>query len=342
MNLSNQTEWNLIDRISQIFSADSLPPSTLGIGDDAALIPWTEERSQVITTDLLLENTHFLRKSIPARDLGYKSLAVNLSDIAAMGGSPTAVFLSLGLPQDLSLDWFNEFMEGFRELSQKFQVRLLGGDTTRSSLGIAINVTALGQIENAHIKLRSDAQSGDLICVTGFLGDSAAGLQCVLNSEIQDPEREHLIQRHHRPEPQVREAQWLSRQVGVHAMMDLSDGLASDLPHILEKSASGAEVDLEKLPISQSLKKISQRLNWSPAELAASGGEDYGLLTTIDPNHFSRISTEYEKLFSSPLSAIGRIGKNETEKENALVYKWLGETVTSPTPMWNHFRAPLS
>ena len=180
------TEFGFIDHIKELFAA--LPDNGFeGIGDDCAVLPVGEGESLVFTTDMLAEGVHFLRPATSPRELGRKSLAVNLSDVASMGARPVGTLLSLSLPADTAGTWAEEFMLGYRELSEAFGVTLAGGDTTRSAAGITINVTAIGRIADAHIKRRSGARPGDAILVAGELGLSGAGLRDILAGRYDTP-----------------------------------------------------------------------------------------------------------------------------------------------------------
>lgn len=309
-------EFGLIEQIRRRFGDIPLAGMT-GIGDDCAIIPQGEDRSWVVTTDMLVEDVHFLRFRITPFDLGYKSLAVNLSDVAAMGVAPCASFLSLALPTDLSEGWIEAFTEGYHALSARYGVPLLGGDTTSSHQGISISVTAIGQGPNASIKRRSDARSGDTILVTGLLGDSAQGLQELLSGGVDSD----FIRIHHHPEPAVNEGVWLGSQPAVHAMMDLSDGMASDLKHILEASGRGAEVSIEEIPTRVSV------------ELAVTGGEDYQLLCTADTETVPELQRQFEARFSRPLYAVGRI----TSGEPTILWKQHGQIVHPDWKGFTHF-----
>lgn len=286
------TEFGFIDKICARFA--ELPLNGFeGIGDDCAVLPVADGDALLFTADLLNEGVHFLRRATSARELGGKALAVNLSDIAAMGGRPVATLLSLALPPDASETWAEEFMEGYRALSERYGVALVGGDTTRSGQGITINVTAIGRAPLSCIKRRSAARPGDVLFTTGALGASGAGLRDLLAGQLDTP----AAVEHRNPRPQVEEGLWLGTRREVHAMMDLSDGLASDLRHILDRSGVGAEVLLERIPVAEG----------SDLQTAACGGEDYKLLLTADAEGAGRLADEFLKRFGSPLHPLGRI-----------------------------------
>lgn len=253
-------EFDLIAYIKELLGARGAH-----IGDDCAVLPAGQGRAMVLTTDMLVEGEHFVRAAITPFELGGKALSVNLSDVAAMGAHPTSAMLSLGLPGECTGAWAQEFMRGFAAVAAQFDIALIGGDMTLSRQGVAVNVVAIGEAPEAHIKRRGDAQVGDSIAVAGKLGTSAAGLRDVLAGRYDtDPARIH-----HNPAAQVAEGVWLGAQPNVHAMIDLSDGLASDLPHILKVSRVGAAIDLERIPTDHSLQD------------ALVGGEDYKLLFTF-------------------------------------------------------------
>ncbi len=282
MDLKELGEFGLIERIKEALGGP-MPDGVLGIGDDCAVLPQADGMETLVSTDMLLEGTHFLRGDIPARLLGWKSAAVNFSDIAAMGGRPVGSFLSLGLPAGLDSDWMDAFLAGYKECSQYCGAPLLGGDTTTSQDGIAINVTVIGQCQRGRSRKRSSAVPGDLICVTGPLGDSAAGLQAILQGVRGSEDAKALVERHYRPVPRVSEGQALAATPGVHAMMDISDGVASDLRHILKASGVGAAVRTQDVPLSAELRRVCAQQGWDATSLALTGGEDYELLFTMAP-----------------------------------------------------------
>ncbi len=328
-------EFEIIKNIKNKFRVLSTEKNILGIGDDAAVIPKDAITSFLVTTDMLNEDVHFLRDKICAFDLGYKCLAVNLSDIAGMCGTPKYVFLSAALPTDIGATWINEFLDGFSKLSTDAGVLLLGGDTTRSERKISISVTVIGECENSKIKYRSSAKPGDKIFVTGMLGDSGAGFKCLLSNEPLTKWSHSLIKKHNKPIPHIKEGRWLGNflapQNCVHAMMDVSDGIASDLKRICEESNCGVEIYLEKLPISEELKLESKRLSFDALNMALIGGEDYCLLFTAEPAVCNKLTLEFQEKFKRPIYEIGKI----TDK--GFIYLQNGKVTKPPPRGFEHF-----
>lgn len=297
--MATNSEFGLIDHIKDLFKA---PPGVLGIGDDCAVLTCGEEEV-LYSTDMLLEGVHFLRGAASPEDIGWKALAVNLSDIAAMGGIPEASFLSIALPKDAQGEWAERFIAGYAELSHMFGVPLLGGDTTSSLRDIAINVGILGHTPYGKSIKRSGAAVGQGIYVTGPLGDSAGGLQAILKEWKRTPEVISLMDKHMKPMPRVAEGQTLMHTGLVGAMMDISDGIASDLRHILKASCAGAQVAIDKLPVSSNLKSVCRKFGLDIYELATGGGEDYELLFTAP--------AEIEGRIDFPVYRIGEIVPGE-------------------------------
>lgn len=332
MKLNEIGEFGFIDRFTPWFS-DLIKDHQVGIGDDCAIISANDTEDWLITTDLLMEDVHFIRTALTPWQLGYKSLAVNLSDIASMGGSPIGSFLSIGIPEDIDVEYLDAFMKGYHELSAKYQVPLLGGDTTKSIKYLAINVCIIGKCKKGEAKKRDMAQSGDVICVTGDLGNSAAGLKLLLEKQTLSAEYNFLLEKHHLPEPRIDEGRFLASFPDAHAMMDISDGIASDLFHILKASGKTAVVEVDKLPLSNELITIADKKHWDPIELAATGGEDYELLLTVAAEKFSMIESCYSERFGRPLSPIGHIHEGEPH------IQWLKEGVEYELSKsgFNHF-----
>lgn len=315
-------EFELIDHIKGHFA--EVPEGVVGIGDDCATIG-TEGEDWLFSTDLVVEGVHFLRTKSTPEDVGWKSAAVNLSDIAAMGGEPVATFLSIALPREARGEWAEKFVEGYASISHHYGVPLLGGDTTSSLRDVAVNVGVLGKAPKGEALLRSGARVGDTIFVTGPLGDSGAGLRLLLGDHPTDDPTAYLTAKHNRPTPRIAEGMALRKTGKVGAMMDISDGIASDLRHILRASGVGAEVELQSLPLSPQLRTICEREGWSATELATSAGEDYELLLTAPE--------EIASLVDFPLYPIGRIveGKVEIEWHDG------GEKIDFTTKGFTHF-----
>ena len=274
-------EFELIGRIS---AASAVPEGMTGIGDDCAILPQKSGRDTLVSTDMLVEGVHFLLSDVSPADLGWKSAVVNISDIAAMGGRPVATFLSLALPAGVNSAWADSFIGGYTSACSRFGAPLLGGDTSSSPDRVCINVTVLGECPSGRALMRSGARPGDLVCVTGCLGDSAAGLKVILEGLERSADAAALVQRHYRPVPRVSEGLALAACPGVHAMMDISDGVASDLGHILDASGVGADLEASSLPLSSELRSLCALKGWDPLPLAAGGGEDYELLFTMAPD----------------------------------------------------------
>ena len=334
MNLKEIGEFGFIKKISR---GCLIRPDTIikGIGDDAAAFITEPGYLTLITTDLLVERIHFLRKAISGFDLGYKSLAVNLSDIAAMGGTAREAFVSIAIPEDCQLDYLEQIYNGIKNLAAKFEVNVLGGDTTSSRIDLIINIVVQGIVSKEELLCRDAARPEDIIFSTGFLGDSRAGLHLILNKIASDTQAlKSLLKAHRVPEPHLREGRFLARQQGVHAAIDTSDGLSSDLGHIVEESRVGARLFADKIPVSQELMDFCTRFNFNPIDYALDGGEDYTLLCTITPQSANQIANAFEKEFKRRLFKIGEI---TAEKQLMLVYPDAKTKPIIPTG-WDHFK----
>ena len=305
-----------------------------GIGDDAAAFTMPGDEWTLITTDLLVEGIHFLRGGIGGFDLGYRSLAVSLSDIAAMGGTPMEAFVSIAVPGSCDMAFLVDFYDGLKSLGSEFGVNILGGDTSGSKRDLVINLTVAGSVPPDEMLSRNGAKPGDRICCTGNLGDSRAGLYLTLNQiDADTADLKRLRTAHVRPRPNVREGRFLAERKGATAAIDISDGLSSDLLRIAESSRVGARIQKDQLPVSGPLSRFCRRFGFDAFDYALTGGEDYSLLLTISSDHLDAVSREYQNRFGAPLYPIGEVtasGKMEVIDRN-------GQSRKIEPAGWNHF-----
>ncbi|MEN6521352.1 MAG: thiamine-phosphate kinase [Armatimonadota bacterium] len=282
------------------------PRVVVGFGDDAALVRTCTEMLQIITTDLLIEGTHFRQDIIDPYSLGWKSVAVNISDVAAMGGVPTWAFVSIAFP-DIEVEFIEQLYEGMNDISRRFGSRIIGGDTNNAEGNIVINVAQLGEVEEDRAAKRNTARPGDRILVTGTIGDSLAGFRLLDKLGLAQASKDfpQVAERHLRPIPRVSEARAAVKERLVGAMMDLSDGLAIDLGKMCEASSVGARVFEKNLPVSESLKLAASALNMSPESLASSGGEDYELLIAAAPENVEKLIQTVQTATGTRVTEIG-------------------------------------
>ena len=309
-------ELGLIRRLRE-FSGTPPPGIKTGIGDDTAVLDGTPGALLLATTDLLVEDVHFRRTSASFRDVGWKALAVNLSDIAAMGGIPRWALVALALPASAEVDDMDALYAGMRDAAAPHGVAIVGGDTSASRGGFVINVTLLGE-HSGTPRLRSMARPGDTIAVTGSLGRSAAGLAALERAPHTGPctalspgAWEEVTRAHRRPIARVAEGRWLAAQAAVHALMDCSDGLATDLGHICRESAVSARIVVDQLPVSPAVREAARALGGNAREWATGGGEDYELLLTCEPGAASALAAGLVLATGTSLTVIGEIVAGE-------------------------------
>ncbi len=324
-------ESAIIKLIRDNFGSAAEGDLALGIGDDAALIRFGD-KLLAVTTDMLVENTHFKMDMIEPYQLGWKSAAVNISDIAAMGAKPTYSFVSIGSP-DIEIGVLESIYQGMHDVSANFDSVLAGGDTVASAAGIVINVTQLGLADPGKVARRDGAKPGDAIIVTNTLGDSRAGLELLLKFGLNEANRasEACVLRHLQPEPRVLEAMAAVGTGKVRSMMDLSDGLASDLKKLCEASGVGSRVFADALPISRETHIAAARLDMDAIRLAAEGGEDYELLLTCD----CRAASEILQAIASTDSTARVIGEITEELNVSLIMP--NGTLQPVGESWEHF-----
>ncbi len=318
--LSELGEFSLINRLTSEYKAQN--ESTIkGIGDDAAVLKNNADRVRLVTTDMLLEGVHFDLVYTPLKHLGYKAIVVNLSDIFAMNGRPEAVTVSLGISSKFSVEQMEELYSGIYAALEHYGVDLVGGDTCASQNGLVISVTCLGSAAKDEVVYRHGAQENDLICCSGNLGAAYMGLMLLEREKrifLADPtpyfspkfeEREYIIERQLRPEARGDIIE-IMRNTGIHptSMMDISDGLSSELHHICDNSQVGAVVYAERIPIDSETFAMAEELSIDPFTAALDGGEDYELLFTVPLKYYSAVEG------IKGISIIGHI----TDKQNGV------------------------
>ncbi|MHC1727913.1 MAG: thiamine-phosphate kinase [Syntrophobacteraceae bacterium] len=278
-------EFGLIERIARMLPVSSHNVVT-GIGDDVAVLRTSGPEYLLATCDIQVEGVHFIREAITAYQLGRKVVAINVSDIASMGGIPRWALISLAIPDDTQVEFIEELYRGMREQASLADALIVGGNVSRMESRIAVDLTLLGEIPPEHLLLRSTARTGDAVLVTGSPGESRAGLELIRREklEVGGETRRMLIAKHLMPQPRLREGQLLGRSGLVHAMIDISDGLLADLGHICRASAKGAELQAALLPVSDSLTEAAGSAGSDALEWLLSGGEDYELLFTALPD----------------------------------------------------------
>jgi thiamine-monophosphate kinase len=331
-NKSNRTELREMGEFGLIrhlaANIKLIDPSTVkGIGDDCAVIR-NNGSLELVTCDMLLENVHFDLAYTPLKHLGYKSVVVNLSDIYAMNGRPRQIVVALGLSNRFSLEAVEELYAGMMLACEKYSVDLVGGDTAASHSGLVINITALGTVEEDKIVYREGAKENDIICVTGDLGGAYMGLQ-ILNREkkifLENPKiqpdlegSDYIVERQLKPEARKDIIELFARLNMVPtSMIDISDGLSSELFHICNSSSKGCRIYEEKIPVDVQTSSVAQEMNLNPVTTALNGGEDYELLFTIRQSDFEKLKDEKEIHFighiTSPEAGLALIDKGGHE-----------------------------
>ena len=339
--LSSLGEFGLIRHLSENFRTRNPENTLLGIGDDGAIVSY-KEQNIVVSTDLLIEGIHFDLTYMPLKHLGYKAVVVNLSDIYAMNATPKQITFSMALSSKYSLEAVDELYEGVEQACRFYGVDLIGGDTTSSRMGMCLSITAIGGVAEGQEVKRDGAQVGDYICVTGTLGAAYLGLQ-VLEREkhvfLKNPEMRpaldnyaYVVERQLKPEARKKLIELFEqREVKPTAMIDVSDGLSSDLLHICHESGVGASIYEENLPVHEDAKKLAiDEFKISPTTCALSGGEDYELLFTLKKSDFAKIDGMLD------ISVIGNI----VEKEKGVhLHPPKGDKFPITAQGWNHLKS---
>jgi thiamine-monophosphate kinase len=302
-------EDDLVALIRRMAERPGAPGVRVGIGDDCAVLEPRAGTVLLAKTDLIAEDVHFRRRWSEPADIGWKALAVNISDIAAMGGTPRWALIALACPEPAGPDEIEAFYEGALALADAHGVTIVGGDTSASAAGWVVSVMLLG--EAVRPVLRSGARPGDVIAVTGALGRSAAGLAVLeaaaVPTGLDAVTLAEVTGAHRRPRPRVVEGRWLADAGGVTAMMDLSDGLGIDLDRLLAASGAGARVDVERLPIDRATRAVARALDADALAWATGGGEDYELLLTCEAAALDRLREGLASATGTALTPIGAV-----------------------------------
>ncbi len=314
-------------------------PSGLGIGDDCAVLDQGGPQRLLVTTDMLVEGVHFLRDAITPWRLGWKSMAVNVSDVAAMAGRPVAAFLSLGLPRDYPRQDLEAFRDGLLACCREYDLVLAGGDTVSNPGGLIINVAVVGQSPADNIRYRSGARPGQLVCTAGPLGASAAGLDYLLSTDKEQEEirrvlepglLEEALAAHLEPRPQVSLGSMLGSHPAVGALIDLSDGLVAALGHVAQESGVRIALDSNLLPLAKSARAMGSAMGKDARSWALFGGEEYCLLFTVEPHALPALSIEVKERLGLSITTLGRV-------ESGLPQVLVDGRVAAGTGGWDHF-----
>ncbi len=335
--ISTIGEFGLIDKLTKDITINHKSTST-GIGDDAAVIN-KGKLETVLTTDMLIEGVHFDMVFTPLKHLGYKAVAVNVSDICAMNATPTQILVSIGMSSKYSLEAIEEIYDGIKHAAKIYKLDIIGGDITTNPAGLAISITAIGEAEKKDIVFRSGAKENDLIVVSGDLGGAYMGLNILKrekevwasNPSIQ-PDlsgNDYILERQLKPEARIDVIKLLNElKIKPTSMIDISDGLASELIHLCKQSKKGCQLFEDKIPIDPTTHKTALEFNINPTTCALNGGEDYELLFTVDLK-------DYDKIKTNPnFSVIGHI--NNAESGTNLITNG-GNSTPLTAQGWDHF-----
>ena len=303
----------------------------MGIGDDAAIFHGTKGFDQILTCDWFLEGSHFLRDKHPADAVGWKCLARAVSDIAAMGGVPRCFLLSLALPSSHTGLWLEEFLRGLQRAAKRFGCVLAGGDTTRRK-DILINVTIVGEAQTGQAVLRSGARPSDIVFVSGQLGEAERGLHLIRQGHRLLNSRNPILRKHLYPQPRIALGSWLAEMHLASAMMDLSDGLSTDLPLLCAASGVGARILAAQIPAVRAEGQAGAIEN--SLELALHGGDDYELLFTVPRKRLNQLLRSFHGI---PLTPIGEI----TKEQQVLLVNDSGREAPLPNRGWDPFRKSM-
>lgn len=315
MHLSDIGEFGLISRLKKRLGPQTNTGVVFPNGDDCAGLTFTQGRCVLATSDAMVEGEHFLREHATPQQLGHKALAINISDIAAMGGYPKYALISIAIHEETPTEYLESIYDGLREEGEKHQTTIVGGNISRSANAMILDVHLLGESDPDLTLLRSGAQPGDVLMVTGTLGDATAGFRILYDSDSTELDRtgvlssdiKPLVDAFLLPTPRVHEGQSISRSKMATAMIDLSDGISGDITHLCQASNTGAFLHCEQFPISDALRSVAKSRNLDPITLALQGGEDYELLLTVRANEAENLAAHVFQETGTVLTPIGYI-----------------------------------
>lgn len=327
MKVNQIGEFGLINLIKRrTFSKDK--SVLVNIGDDAAVIKPSPDKLLIFTTDTLMEKVHFDLRYFSYKQIGWKAMVANLSDIAAMGGLPKFALVTIGLPKSISVENVISNYDGMTEIAKRYRCKVIGGDTLFSPQGVFISIALLGEVEKEFLVKRNGAKKGDLICVTGDLGEAQAGLEFLRRHPDRKP---GFIKKHLTPFPRISEARTLVKNLKISSMIDISDGLCSELFHLTEENNLGAIIYEAKIPISPNCIKAGNLLKRSPLLWALSSGEEYELLFTLGRKELTKLEKIKEKV---KVSVIGMV---LDKKEGVFLMKKSGKKRELKKSGFTHF-----
>ena len=333
MLLSEIGEFGLIGRIREIVARDR-QDVLLGIDDDTAAVRVGAE-VLLLTTDALLENIHFRFDYFEPREVGWRLMAANLSDIAAMGGTPLFALIAHGLPKNARVEQVEGLYAGAAQLADRFGAVIVGGDTTSSPGDQFLALTLVARAEGGRFARRDRARPGDVLAVTGHLGASQAGLNVLLGRGGLKPEDfPSVVERHKRPRPRVAEGRFLVHEAGVECMIDVSDGLASEVGHLCRLSGTGACVEAENVPLHPETVRVAEQLGEDPLDYALHGGEDFELLFCVPEDRWDELVHRWRERFETPLTRIGEV----VDARQGLTLLRQHEPQPLNPRGWDHFR----
>ena len=337
LTLSDIGEFGLIDRIHELLQKEGVeaPGVTLGIGDDTASFRPRAGYELLVTCDAMVEGRHYLPEHISPLNLGRRAMALNISDIGAMGGRPLYALVSLGLKAETLVTDVEAMYRGFIAELNPFEASIIGGNVTKSEHAIFVDITLIGEVEQGKKIQRSTAKAGDAILVTGHPGQAAAGLYLLLNAKPDEDLSDHvLVQIFNTPSHRAREGRAIAQSGYATAMIDTSDGFLGDLGHICKESGVGARLMLERLPVGQELREAATRLGRDPFELVLGESDDYELIITCPPDNVDGIRTCVAAVSEVRVTEVGRI----TKAAHGMKLIQPDGTERAVTPAgWDHF-----